>query len=56
MVLVMMRKCQHGKMKRHNSKEVMLMLMLKDLDEVYQKDEELRQEERSRSRMQSEER
>merc|ERR1711971_563877 len=28
----------------------------KDLDEVYQKDEELRQEERSRSRMQSEER
>merc|ERR1712037_913319 len=28
----------------------------KDLDEVYQKDEELRQQERSRSRMQSEER
>ena len=34
----------------------MLMILLKDLDEVYQKDEELRQQERSRSRMQSEER
>ena len=55
MVLVIVRKYQHGK-KRHISKEVMLMLMLKDLDEVYQKDEEIRQQERSRSRMQSEER
>ena len=36
---------------------IMIMnMILKDLDEVYQKDEELRQQERSRSRMQSEER
>ena len=34
----------------------MMTKTLKDLDEVYQKDEELKQEERSRSRMQSEER
>ena len=35
---------------------MIMNMILKDLDEVYQKDEELRQQERSRSRMQSEER
>ena len=36
---------------------IMIMnMILEDLDEVYQKDEEIRQQERSRSRMQSEER